>query len=133
MHMYRHPVSITSADGKRGGSGIVEFARPPLRRRLWKAGILFAIGLAGGVLLLPIPLIHIFGILFFLTMTGFAVKRLVSRRVLKGASGTCPACQAAGDFFVGFGSQRVAFPVSSSCPHCNIGLELWSADRGTGV
>src|ERR1051325_11601390 len=89
--------------------GEIEYARPGLRRRLWKAGALFGIGLVCGVLLLPIPLIHLFGIMFFLAMSGLAARRLVSGTVLKGAHGRCPSCQTEGRLFVGFGGRRLAF------------------------
>ena len=124
MERFRIPVTISAIDGRTGGQGEVEFVRPPLQRRLWKAGALLLIGLAGGVLLLPIPLIHIVGLAFFLTLTGLAVRRLLSREILKAASGQCPACGAAGEYFAGFGGRRLAFPIVTSCPTCAIELTL---------
>jgi hypothetical protein len=124
MQRFRLPVHIRAEDGHGGGAGEVEVAKPPLRRRLWKAGLLFLVGLGAGVLLLPIPLIHLFGVMFFLGMSTLAARRLLSRSVLKGAHGTCPSCNADGDYFVGMGGRRLAFPIVTSCPHCHVELQL---------
>lgn len=133
MQRFRLPVTISAIDGRTGSQGEVEFVRPPLKRRLWKAGGLFLIGLAGGVLLLPIPLIHLVGLVFFLTLTGLAVRRLLSREILKTATGHCPACGAPGEYFAGFGGRRLSFPIVTSCPRCNIELTLRPATPPPGV
>ena len=133
MQRFQVHVTISAIDGRTGGQGEVGFVRPPLTRRLWKAGALFLIGLAGGVLLLPIPLIHIVGLVFFLTLTGLAVRRLLSREILKGASGHCPACGAPGEYFVGFGGRRLSFPIVTSCPQCSIELTLQPMTPPPGV
>ena len=127
MQMYRIPVQIRSQDGHTGGTGKIVVARPPMLRRLWKAGVLFLIGVGVGLVLLPIPLIHLAGIMFFLAMTGLAIRRFFSTRVLKGAHGTCPSCKQEGEYFVGFGGRRLAFPITTSCPRCNVSLELGPA------
>ena len=124
LTLIRVPVRIQAEDGHTGGEGEIEYARPGLRRRLWKAGALFGIGLVCGVLLLPIPLIHLFGIMFFLAMSGLAARRLVSGTVLKGAHGRCPSCQTEGRLFVGFGGRRLAYPIVTSCAGCKVRLEL---------
>jgi hypothetical protein len=133
LERFRIPVTISAIDGRTGGEGHVEFVRPPLRRRLWKAAILFAVGLVGGVLLLPIPLIHILGVVFFLALTGLAVRRFLSREVVKAASGRCPACGEPGDYFVGVGGRRLTFPIGTSCPRCHIELTLRPAPPPAGV
>jgi len=121
-------VSISSVSGQTGGVGTIEFAQPSVGYRLARAGLIFVVGLVCGVLLLPVPLIHLFGIFFFLAMTGLAVKRLVTRRVLQGASGTCPACEAEGRFYVGFGGRGLKFPIKTNCKHCQVGLQLYPAE-----
>ena len=126
----RVPVRIRAQDGKEGGAGEISYARPGLRRRLWKSGLLFLVGLVCGVLLLPIPLIHLFGVMFFLAMSGLAARRLISGTVLKDARGRCPSCHAEGSWFVGFGGRRLAFPVVTSCPRCSVRLELEPATPG---
>ncbi len=122
--MTRVPVRIRAENGGAAGSGEVEYAKPSLRRRVWKAGALVLLGLGCGLLLLPIPLIHFFGVIFFLAMCALAARRLSSRNVLKGARGRCPSCNAEAAYFVGFGGRRLAFPVVTSCPQCHINLEL---------
>lgn len=124
MQMIRVPVHIRAQNGDMGGSGEVEYARPSLRRRAWKAGVLVLLGLGCGILLLPIPLIHFFGVIFFLVMCAIAARRLSSRNVLKAARGRCPSCKAEAPYFVGFGGRRLVFPIVTSCPRCHISLEL---------
>lgn len=131
MQRFQLPVSISAIDGRAGSQGGVEFVRPPLRRRLWKAGLLFLAGVAGGMLLLPIPLVHIAGLAFFLALAFLAGRRLLSREILKAASGHCPACGAPGEYFVGFGGRRLSFPIVTSCPRCNIELTLRSTTPPT--
>ena len=117
-------INIASVSGRAGGTGTIEFAQPSLGHRLSRATLLFVVGVVCGVLLLPVPLIHLFGIFFFLAMTGLAAKRLITRRVLRGASGTCPACGGEGRFFVGFGGRGLKFPIATNCRHCHVGLRL---------
>jgi hypothetical protein len=118
------PVRIRSQDGRSGGLGEVQYAEPSLGQRLRKAGGLFLAGLVAVVVFLPVPLMHLVGVLAFLLMTGLAVRRLRSRAVLRAARGRCPACDAEGSYYVGFGGKRVAFPIATSCPACHIALEL---------
>jgi len=122
--IHRATISIASVSGKTGGSGTIEFAQPSLGHRLSRAALLFLVGAVCGALLLPVPLIHLFGIFFFVAMTGLAAKRVMTRRVLKGASGTCPACGSEGRFFVGFGGRGLKFPITTHCKHCQVGLRL---------
>jgi hypothetical protein len=118
------PVNIRSQDGRAGGSGEVQYTQPSLGRRLRTAAALLFAGLVAAIVFLPIPLMHLVGIIVFLLMTGLAVRRLRSRNVLRSASGRCPACGAEGTYYVGFGGQRLVFPVVTSCPACHIRLEL---------
>jgi len=118
------PVRIRSQDGKSGGAGEVEYSRPSIGERLRKAGKLVLLGMVAVVVFLPIPLMHLVGVLGFLALLGLAIHRLRSREVVKGAHGRCPACGAEGSYYVGFGNQRMKFPLATSCPSCHIGLEL---------
>ena len=102
----------------------MEYSEPSLGQRLRKAGKLVLLGMVAVVVFLPIPLMHLVGVLGFLVLSGLAVHRLRSREVLKGAHGRCPACGTEGSYYVGFGSQRMKFPITTSCPACHIGLEL---------
>jgi len=130
LQMSRVPVRIRAENGGVAGSGEVEYAKPSLGRRARKAGALILVGLGCGLLLLPIPLIHLFGVIFFLVMCALAARRLSSRNVLKSARGRCPSCNAVGTYFVGFGGRRLAFPIVTSCPRCHISLELEPATSG---
>jgi hypothetical protein len=124
MELIRIPVAIRSQNGHGGGIGEVVIAEPPLGRRLWKAGLLLVAGIGVGIVLLPVPLIHLAGVMFFLAMSALAVRRLFSFRVLKGAHGRCPSCGKEGDYFVGVGGRKLVYPVHTSCAHCSVALEL---------
>ena len=102
----------------------MEYTEPTLGQRLRKAGKLVLLGLVAVVVFLPIPLMHLVGVLGFLVLLGLAIHRLRSREVVTSAHGRCPACGAEGAYYVGFGSQRMKFPITTSCPSCHIGLEL---------
>jgi hypothetical protein len=129
----RVAVRIRAEDGASGGLGAVECARPTFLRRLGYSALMFLAGLVGGAIFLPIPLIHLFGLMFFLAMSILAVRRLTARTVVRGAEGRCPSCKAEGSFYVGFGGRRLAFPMRTACPQCHAGLELEpAAPGGTG-
>lgn len=130
MQLIEVPVMLRAGDGRGGTRGSVAFAQPGFGRRLVRSGVQFLAGLAIGGLLLPVPLIHLFGIMFFLAMSGLALKRLVTRRVLKHAAGQCPSCQTEQDFFVGMGGRRLKFPVVSSCPACHVRLDMFPVASG---
>jgi hypothetical protein len=119
-------VRIRSGDGRNGGMGEVEVAGLPLGRRLREAGLRLLVGLIGGLLFLPVPLVHLFGVAVFLTMLFLAVRRLGVRQVVRGARGRCPSCHADGPLFVGLGGKRLRFPLETHCPGCQVSLTLES-------
>jgi hypothetical protein len=125
MQAFLAEVRVALASGRGDGRGSIEIAQPSFSHRLLRAGALFLVGLAGGLLLLPVPLLHLMGVFFFLTLTVLAVRKVATRRVLQGASGSCPGCHAEGRYFVGFGGRKVKFPIKTSCKHCHAALQLW--------
>jgi hypothetical protein len=124
------PVQIQAQDGHAGEHGTVTVAKPGFGRRLASAGVLELIGVGIGAVLLPVPLIHLFGIMFFLGMTGLALKQLASGRVLRSARGRCPSCGAEQSLYVGLGGRRARFPIATSCPACHVRLELFPRFSG---
>lgn len=126
----RVPVAIRAGDGRKGGAGEVDVADLPWGRRLRQAGMRILAGLVGGVLFLPVPLIHLLGVGLFVTMTVLAVRRLGVRQVIRGARGRCPSCEAEGPFFVGLGGKRLRFPLETSCSGCGVSLELEPVQPG---
>ena len=120
----RVAVRVRAGDGTVRDDGWVDTAERPLVARSAE-GALIAIGGSGvGVLLLPIPLVHLFGVIFAVSMWGLGFHRARTRTVVTGSGGTCPRCGTVGEFYSGFGRKRFRLPISTSCPHCSHGLSL---------
>lgn len=120
----RLTVRVRAANGASRNDGWVDTATRPLAARLGEAGLIALGGTAMGILLLPVPLVHLFGVVFAVSTWGFAIHRARTKVVLVRAGGTCPRCRETGAYFVGFGRQRFRFPISTSCPHCANALSL---------
>ncbi len=120
----RLTVRVRGVDGTSRDDGWVDTATRPLAARLGEAGLIALAGTAAGALLLPVPLVHLFGVMFAVSTWGFAIQRARTKVVLVRAGGTCPRCGEAAAYFVGFGRQRFRFPISTSCPHCAHALSL---------
>lgn len=120
----RVAVRIRAADGTVHDDGWVGTAGRSLGARLGEGALIALGGTAVGALLLPIPLIHLFGVIFAVSMWGLGFHRARTRTVVTGAGGTCPRCGKPGNFYSGFGRKRFRLPLSTSCPHCAHGLSL---------
>ena len=120
----RITVRVRGEDGSTRDDAWIETAEWPLRKRLRDAALLVAGGTLVGVLLLPIPLIHLMGIFFALACWGFAVSRLRVKTVLVAAGGACPRCGAPGNFTGGLTRARFRLPYTTSCPKCSVRLRL---------
>lgn len=118
------PVRVRAADGTARDDGWVRTAHRPFVARVGEGLLIAGGGTAIGVLLLPIPLIHLFGIMFALTTWWFALQRVRTETVVVSVGGTCPHCGKAGTFFAGFGRKRFRLPISTSCPGCSHALTL---------
>ncbi len=118
------PVRVRAADGTARDDGWVRVAHRPFAARLGEGVLIAGGGTAIGVLLLPIPLIHLFGIMFALTTWWFGLQRVRTDTVIVSVGGTCPRCGKAGAFFAGFGRKRFRLPISTSCPACSHALTL---------
>lgn len=123
--MLIEPVPIrTRASAGGSGEGVAERGRPTRAERGKRAGIMLLVGLGVALLFLPIPLIHLFGLFFFLVVALLAGQRLMTGAVLRSARGTCGSCGREGRYFVGLGWRPFRLPVKTSCPHCAIALTL---------
>lgn len=121
------PVAIHARNGGDPTRGIVTVRTPAFPSRARSAAMIAGLGLVGGLLFLPVPLIHFFGVALFLAALVVAARRLAATEVVALAHGTCPACDTVGDFFVGTGWKRVRWPLDTSCRHCNMELSLRQA------
>jgi len=117
-------VRVRASDGTARDDGWIRTAERPLAARLGEGALIALGGTAAGVLLLPIPLIHLFGVIFAVSMWGLGFHRARTKTVVVEAGGTCPRCEKAGTYYVGFGRKRFRLPISTSCPHCANSLTL---------
>ena len=129
----RLTVRVRGSAGRWRDDGWVDTAVRPLGARLGEASLLALGGTAAGAVLLLVPLVHLFGVVFALAMWAFAIRRVRTRTVLVKAGGTCPRCGEAGAYFVGFGRARVRFPISTSCPRCAQALSLEPLSSAPGA
>ncbi len=129
----RLTVRVRGSAGRWRDDGWVDTAVRPLGARLGEASLLALGGTVVGAVLLLVPLVHLFGVVFALAMWAFAIRRIGTKTVLVKAGGTCPRCGEAGAYFVGFGRQRVRFPISTSCPRCSQALSLESLPSAPGA
>ena len=127
------PVRVVARSGGSSNDGRLVIADRPLGVRLREAAVLVAAGLAGGILLLPIPLVHLFGITFAIACLVMAVGRLRTTRVVTQASGTCPRCGHAGQFPLGAWKRAFALPFSTGCGKCGVPLTVQSPDERTEI
>jgi hypothetical protein len=127
----RVAVRVRADDGTARDDGWVGTAERPLGARLGEGALIALGGTAIGVLLLPIPLIHLFGVIFAVSMWGMGLHRARTRTVIVATGGTCPRCGTPGQFYAGFGRKRFRLPISTSCPRCAHGLTLEPLPPGT--
>lgn len=120
----RIEVQVAGRSGSDRSPGWVEVDELSLGRRIRLAGRTALIGLGLGLVFLPIPLIHLFGVMVFIGSLVLAVRRFQTRRAIRGAGGSCPGCHQEGSFFVGLGTSRFRLPISTSCRHCAMALTL---------
>ena len=120
----RVPARVRAANGLVRDDGWVRIAHRPLLARIGEGLLIAGGGTAVGVLLLPVPLVHLFGVLFALSTWWLGLRRAQTGTVVVSTGGTCPQCGEAGNFFAGFGRKRFRLPLSTSCPKCSHALTL---------
>lgn len=121
----RHlPVTIRAANGDRRDDGRLTLVdrRPGERARAAARPVL--LGLAVGVCMAPVPLLHLGGVLAPLAGIGFAIRTWRAATVVRDAEGTCPRCATHQHFYTGPLQARFALPLDASCPQCGAALVL---------
>lgn len=118
------PVRVRAANGTTRDDGWVRTAHRPLPARIGEGALIAIGGTVVGALLLPIPLVHIFGVLFALSTWWFGFRRARTATVVLEAGGTCPRCGEVATFYSGFGRKRFRLPLSTSCPQYSHALSL---------
>ena len=124
MSVDRVTVRVRGEDGSTRDDAWVDTADWPFRKRLRDAALLIVGGTVIGILLLPIPLIHLLGIFFALTCWGFAIARLRVSTVMTATGGVCPRCGTPEHFTSGMTRARFRLPYTTSCPKCSVRLRL---------
>jgi hypothetical protein len=121
------PISIHAINGSGPSSGSAELFERPLRDRLRQSALIFGAGLVVGLVFLPIPLIHLFGLLAAAIASVVAVRRFRVRTLVVRATGRCPACDADTSFFMAGGLRAARWPLTTTCSACGIGVRLTPA------
>ena len=121
------PISIRAINGSGPSPGSADLIERPLRDRLRQSLLIFGAGLVIGLVFLPVPLIHLFGLLAAIIASAIAVRRFGVRTLVARASGRCPSCEANTTFFMAGGLRAARWPLTSSCSACGIGVRLTPA------
>jgi hypothetical protein len=117
-------IEIRAMNGAGPAEGTAEVVHRPLGTRLRQSLMIFGGGLLVGLVFLPIPLIHLFGILAFLAGIILAFRRFRTTTLLTRAAGRCPSCDHVGQLFVGAGLRAARWPFHTSCHSCGVQLRL---------
>ena len=120
-------IFIRAINGSGPSPGLAELIERPLRDRLRQSLLIFGAGLVIGLVFLPVPLIHLFGLLAAIIASVIAVRRFGVRTLVVRASGRCPSCEAHTTFFMAGGLRAARWPLTSSCSACGIGVRLTPA------
>jgi hypothetical protein len=118
------PISIRAINGSGPAAGSAELVERPFRDRLRQSLLIFGAGLVIGLVFLPVPLIHLFGLAAAITATVVAIRRFGVHTLVVRASGRCPSCEADTTFFMAGGLRAARWPLASSCSACGIGVRL---------
>lgn len=117
---------VQTDDGRTRDDAWIDVLHRPVAKRLGEAAVIALGGTVVGILLLPVPLVHLFGAMFALATWWFAFRRARTSVVVTGAGGTCPYCGTEGRFYAGFGRAKYRLPMRSSCQKCSRALTLAS-------
>jgi hypothetical protein len=119
-------VEARASNGGPPAAATVRLVGRGLGERLRRAAIFLVIGCLG-LVLLPVPGVHFFGVAVFVGGLVVAARRAGTAVVVAGAEGTCPACGRAGRWFAGSGWRPARWPLVTSCPGCKVELRLTPA------
>jgi hypothetical protein len=115
-----------ASNGGAPAAATVHLLERGLGERCRRAGAFLAIGCLG-LVLLPVPGVHFFGVAVFVGALAIAIRRAGTAVVVGGAEGTCPACGRGDRWFAGTGWRPVRWPLVTSCPGCKVELRLTPA------
>jgi hypothetical protein len=129
-------MQVRAINGAGPGKATAEIIARSMGDRLRGSAAILGLGLVVGLLFLPVPLLHIFGLIAFLGCAGLAVKRFRVRALVHRVAGLCPSCRQESGFFVGGGHWAARWPLTSQCGSCGIQVRLIPASStvtGAGV
>ena len=110
-----HTLRLVSPVG--GGASRVRARLEPLgtAARLRRALTAFGIGTVVLLVLLPIPGLHLGGVLVFIVAVVYAGTQARRTTILRDVIGPCPSCGTEQSFFLGTGLRGVQWPVMLHC------------------
>ncbi|HET9239416.1 MAG TPA: hypothetical protein VFO10_19295 [Oligoflexus sp.] len=114
--MDKVPKLLVMIDGKEG-EGPASITYVSLAGALWRGTKTFLLAFFGGLIVFPVPLLHIFGVLLLLASPFAGVMVVIkSYGLVQGMAGefNCPHCAAANAMEYQEGNA----PFYGSCSHC---------------
>ena len=93
-------------------------------RRVLGAGKIAGIGLVVAIVLLPVPIIHLAGVGFFVACLGIAVWQLRPGLRIRKVAGPCPHCGHEQGYWLGINLGPMTLPKGTSCESCTKTLTI---------
>lgn len=118
------PVTLRSWPGGPVTDGTATAEWPPTATRVVSALKLIGLGAVVAVVLLPVPIIHLAGIGFFVACLGVGAMRLRPGARLRAVSGPCPHCGHEQGYWIGVNLGPAKLPKETSCEKCAKSLSI---------
>ena len=112
------PVTLVSWSGGPTTTATATMAQSTLGARVFSALKTIGLGLIVAVVLLPVPVIHLAGIGFFIGCFGLATWQLRPGPRVRTIEGPCPHCGHVQRYWLGLNMGPMHLPKDTSCEKC---------------